>query len=316
MTLPGVDPTLYPFAAHHHTLASGHRLHYVDEGPDQGAAFVSPTAPPTTPTLVMVHGNPSWSFYYRDVIQHFRASRRCLALDHIGMGLSDRPPEHDYAYTLSQRMADFAEWLNAVAPDQMVDLMVHDWGGAIALSWAARHPKRVRKLIITNTWAFPLPAGRGLPLGLKFARSGLGRWLIRRANAFSALAATRLGTRKRLPPAVARGLTAPYRGHPERRLATLKFVEDIPLTATDPAYSILKDTEARLPALNDHAMLLAWGMHDWVFTPEVLALWQGHFPSAEVACYDEAGHYLNEDAGPMLIQRIATFLQEPPRSAA
>lgn len=304
MTPPSVDPALYPFSSHHHRLASGHQLHYLDEGPSQEKDNNTASAPP----LVMVHGNPSWSFYYRDLIQHFRTSRRCLAPDHIGMGWSDRPSEQGYNYTLSQRMADFAEWLDAVAPDQVIDLMVHDWGGAIAISWAARNPERVRRLIITNTWAFPLPPGRGLPFGLKFARSRLGRFLIHRANAFSGLAATRLGTQHKLPKSVADGLTAPYRGHPSRRLATLKFVEDIPLGPDDPAYAVLQETEQRLPALKDHPILLAWGTHDWVFTPEVLALWQGHFPDAQVTCYDEAGHYLNEDAGQALIDRVAAFL--------
>lgn len=300
MAIAGVDPTLYPFTSRWLSLEAGHRLHYLDEG----------EAGPTqrAPALVMVHGNPSWSFYYRNVIQHFRASRRCLALDHIGMGLSDRPNDQAYHYSLGQRLSDFSAWMDAVAPDQVVDLMVHDWGGAIALSWAARHPQRVRRLIITNTWAFPLPSDRGLPLGLRFARSALGRWLIHRANAFSGLAATGLGTRHTLPRAVAQGLTAPYRGHPSRRLATLRFVEDIPLSASDPAYPILAETEQRLPALQSHPILLAWGLRDWVFTQEVLELWQQHFPRAEVARYPDAGHYLNEDAGQALIDRIEAFL--------
>ncbi|MGB0514460.1 MAG: alpha/beta fold hydrolase, partial [Wenzhouxiangellaceae bacterium] len=219
------DRSLYPFESRYHRLASGHRMHFVDHG--------DPAAPP----VIMVHGNPTWSFYYRELIRGLSDQHRCLAPDHVGMGLSDRPDDADYEYSLARRVEDFGEWLDAVEPERPIDLVVHDWGGAIGMAWAARHPERIRRLVILNTWAFTIPDDAELPGALKFARTGLGAFLIRRFNAFSGLA-VRMATEHKLEPAVARGLVAPYRLGPASRLATLRFVQDIPLSPDDPGWAV------------------------------------------------------------------------------
>ncbi|HMA98860.1 MAG TPA: alpha/beta fold hydrolase, partial [Wenzhouxiangella sp.] len=168
------------------------KLHFLDQG--------SPSSQP----VVMVHGNPTWSFYYRNLIHALSSTHRCLVPDHIGMGLSDRPSDADYDYTLQSRVDDFGAWMNEVEPEREIDLVVHDWGGAIGLSWAVRNPQRVRRVLILNTWAFNIPAGRSLPGSLKFARTRLGAFLIHRFNAFSGLA-IRMATANRLDPEVASG---------------------------------------------------------------------------------------------------------------
>ncbi|MGK7296665.1 MAG: alpha/beta fold hydrolase, partial [Candidatus Wenzhouxiangella sp. M2_3B_020] len=140
--LPGLDTSLYPFDNHFHELPSGHLMHFVDEGRVEG-----------TP-VVMVHGNPTWSFYYRNVISALCGERRCLAPDHIGMGRSDRPDESAYEYTMASRVADFGHWLDEVEPDREIDIVAHDWGGAIAMAWAVQNPERVRRIVLLNTWAF------------------------------------------------------------------------------------------------------------------------------------------------------------------
>jgi len=291
----GVDPALFQFASHYHRLASGHRMHYVDEGP----ADAQP--------VVMVHGNPTWSFYWRELIAGLGDGFRRLAPDHVGMGLSDRPDDADYDYTLARRVADFGEWLNAVAPDRPIDLVVHDWGGAIGMSWAAAHPQRVRRIVITNTWAFTIPDEVGLPAALKFARTPLGAFLVRRFNAFSGLA-VRMATARRLAPNVARGLIAPYRGAPSRRLATLRFVQDIPLTREDPAWAVLAETERRLPGLASKPVRILWGRRDFVFNDVVLERWKQVFPDAEVDSLADAHHYVMEDAPERIVPRVAEFL--------
>ncbi|NBB93413.1 MAG: alpha/beta fold hydrolase [Gammaproteobacteria bacterium] len=287
---------LFPFERHYHSQSAGHRMHYVDEGPVDGRP------------VVMVHGNPTWSFYYRNVILALREQRRCLAPDHVGMGLSDRPDEADYDYTMASRVEDLGHWLDEVEPEREIDLVVHDWGGAIAMAWAVQNPERVGRIVLLNTWAFTIPPDEPLPFALKFARTGLGGFLINRFNAFSGLA-TRLATARRLDPAVAHGLTAPYRGSPDRRLATLRFVQDIPLKESDPAWSVLSETEQHLDRLADKPIKFIWGAKDFVFDDRVLDMWREIWPQAEVEYLEDAGHYVLEDAPGRVVEGIAAFLR-------
>ncbi|GAB4170058.1 MAG: alpha/beta fold hydrolase [Wenzhouxiangellaceae bacterium] len=272
-------------------------MHYLDEGPREARP------------VVMVHGNPTWSFYYRNVVTALRGTRRCLVPDHVGMGLSDRPGDDRYRYTLAQRVEDFTGWMDAVAPGQCVDLVVHDWGGAIGLAWAVRHPGRVRRIVILNTWAFTIPDDVRLPRALALARNRLGAWLILNFNAFARMA-TRMATTARLDRAVARGLVAPYEGAPQRRLATLRFVQDIPLKPDDPAWSVLSATEAGLARLADHPLLIVWGGQDFVFNDRVLERWREVFPEAEVDYLAAAGHYVLEDAAEHVVERIRDFVAD------
>jgi haloalkane dehalogenase len=271
-------------------------MHHLDEGSTDD------------PPVVMVHGNPTWSFYYRNLVDALKSGHRCLVPDHIGMGLSDRPDDSDYRYTLQSRLDDLGHWLDAVEPERRIDLVVHDWGGAIGMSWAARHPERVRRIVLLNTWAFNIPEGEGLPTSLKFARTRLGGFLINRFNAFAGLA-TRMATATSLEPEVARGLVGPYQGSPAQRLATLRFVQDIPLTESDPAWPVLAETEARLSSLKDKPILIAWGGRDFVFNDKVLALWKEIYPGARVDYYSDAGHYVLEDAADRIVPEVKAFLE-------
>ncbi len=288
--LPGVSRELYPFDSRIHVLPDGHRMHYLDEGPADGQP------------VVMVHGNPTWSFYYREPVKALRERFRCLVPDHVGMGLSDRPGDDVYDYTLASRVRDLGHWLDAVEPDRPVDLVVHDWGGAIALTWAVAHPQRV---CCSTPGSIPDPSD--LPRSLAFARTRPGAFLIGRFNAFAAMAA-RVATRRRLAKSVARGLVAPYRGGPQRRLATLRFVQDIPLRESDPAWPVLADTEQRLEVLADKPALICWGGKDFVFNDRVLARWREVFPDARVEYLADAGHYVLEDAASRIVPLIRNHL--------
>ncbi|NEP61984.1 MAG: alpha/beta fold hydrolase [Symploca sp. SIO2G7] len=287
----GLEPALYPFQRKLHALAFGHHLHYVDEGPSDGQP------------VVMLHGNPTWSFYYRKVVQKLNNHFRCLVPDHIGMGLSDRPSDSDYNYTLKSRVEDLTKWLDAVAPDRPIDLIVHDWGGAIGMSWAVQNPERVRRIVLLNTWAFNIPKDERLPRSLSFARTGLGGFLINRFNAFSGLA-TRMATVGKLDKEIAHGLVAPYLGKPEQRLATLRFVQDIPLKQTDPAWAVLAETEKNLHRLADKPIYIGWGANDFVFNDRVLEEWRKHYPNAKIDYMKNVGHYTLEDAEPDFFDRI------------
>ncbi|MDP9434360.1 MAG: alpha/beta fold hydrolase [Actinomycetota bacterium] len=295
----------WPYAEHR-VRVGGHEMAYVDEGSG------SP--------VLLVHGNPTWSFYYRALLAALPPlGLRAIAPDHVGMGRSDKPGPQDYPHTLSRRVADFADFVDGLGLTEPVSLVVHDWGGAIALSWAVDNVDRVDRLVVLNTGAFPLPRGKGVPWMLQAARLPVvGDLLIRRLNAFS-LGAVVLGTGRPVLPAEARaGLLAPYDG-PGARVAVSRFVQDIPVRPSDPAYPVLARTEQRLPLLRDKPALVCWGMKDPVFDAPVLDHLLSLLPQAEQAGqvhrYADAGHFVLEDAADRIVPLVTRFL-DPARPAA
>lgn len=292
--MPTIDRDLYPFTGHFFDAGGGVRMHYLDEGHG--------------PPVVMVHGNPTWSFYFRDLVTRLRDRYRCIVPDHVGCGLSDKPPASRYPYSLERRVADLTALLDHLNLDRDVTLVVHDWGGMIGTAWAARFPDRVKRLVVLNTAAFPLPKSKRLPLSLWVARNTtLGAVLVRGFNLFCRAAAKWCAVRRPLSPAVRRMYLAPYDSW-ANRVAVLKFVQTIPLTGHDPGYAVVADTEARLPRLVDKPVLICWGMRDFVFDEAFLDEWRAKFPKAEVHRYEDAGHYILEDAGEEVGLRIEEFL--------
>jgi Predicted hydrolases or acyltransferases (alpha/beta hydrolase superfamily) len=286
---------LYPFESHH-ALVGKHNMHYLDEGEGE--------------PVVMLHGNPTWSFFYRDLVLGLRDKFRCLALDHLGCGFSDKPQK--YEYMLQNHIDNLERWIEIVLPpadwnNSAFDLVVHDWGGPIGMGYAVRHPERIKRLVILNTSSFV--AGT-MPARIKLCRTpALGEILVRGFNAFAGLA-TRMTTKKPLSDQVKKGFLLPYNSW-ANRVAVYNFVKDIPLRKGMPTYDVLAGISAKLAdALKDKPMLIQWGMRDWCFTPFFLKLWKERFPDAEVDEYD-AGHYLLEDAGEEIITRVRDFLERP-----
>ena len=148
----------------------------------------------------MVHGNPTWSFLYRNVIDSLRGSHRVIVPDHIGCGLSDKPDDSRYSYTLESRVDDLESLLEHLGLDRELTLILHDWGGMIGMTYAARHPERIARLVVTNTAAFHLPVSKRLPRVLSFCRSSpLAAGLVRGANAFC-LGTALIGCKRRMMP--------------------------------------------------------------------------------------------------------------------
>jgi haloalkane dehalogenase len=291
--MPTIDPALYPFAGHLFD-AGGVRLHYLDEG--------------SGPPVVMLHGNPTWSFYYRDLVLRLRDRYRCVVPDHVGCGLSDKPDESRYPYTLDRRVQDLTALIDHLRLDRDVTLVLHDWGGMIGSAWATRFPERVKRLVVLNTAAFPLPPGKKLPLSLWVGRNtAIGPVLIRGLNLFCRLAAEWCVVRRPLPPAVRRMYLAPYDSW-ANRVAVLRFVQTIPLKPGDPGYDIVAATERGLATLRDRPVLICWGMRDFVFDHHFLAEWERHFPAAAARRFEDAGHYVLEDAGEEVGLRVEEFL--------
>lgn len=288
----------YDFPASFFQHRSGHRQHFVDVG--QG------------PTLLMLHGNPSWSYYYRHLLNALSGEYRCIAPDHIGMGRSDKPAADRYDYHLAQRVDDLDALIEHFVaerglPKGGLTLVLHDWGGMIGMAWAVRHPERVARLVILNTGAFPNPKAERLPAALRLVRdSALGAWLVTRFNAF-AWGAARFGVCRRLAPDVQAALLSPY-DSPAHRIATLKFVQDIPLAPADRGFELVRATGAALAQFADRPAAIFWGLRDFVFDQGFLAVWRKLLPAARVATYADAGHYVLEDAHERIVPELRSFL--------
>jgi pimeloyl-ACP methyl ester carboxylesterase len=289
-SIPAWLKPLYPFTPAVFRTPAGARMSYVDEGPRTDSA------------IVLVHGNPTWSFYYRNLIRQLSPARRCIAPDHIGMGLSDKPQNHDYS--LAGRIADLFALIENLGLKQ-VDLVVHDWGGAVGFGWAVEHEPMVGKIVILNTAAFP---SLRIPWRIALCRlPGWGAWLVRGLNGFAG-PALRLAMRRRaLTPDERRAYLFPYDCW-ANRVAIHRFVQDIPLELDHPSRPTIERIARGLPRLALKPKLIGWGGKDFCFNDHFLARWRELYPQAEVEYRAEAGHYVLEDTGPDFTQRICAFL--------
>lgn len=308
MTLPADLPD-YPFAAQRFQVRPGIGMSYLDEGPRDGEI------------VLMLHGNPSWSYYWRRLVLSLRdpssgKAYRCIVPDHVGMGLSDKPDdaataEPRYDYTLQSRIDDLDALLAHLGVAGPITLAVHDWGGAIGFGWGLRHAARIRRLVILNTAAFPLPPGKPLPRRLRLGRdSAIGTGLIRGFNAFAAGAA-RMGVARAMPPPVRRAYLAPYDSW-RNRIATSRFVQDIPLGPGDAAWPLVEAMGAALPGYADRPAFIGWGLRDFVFDRHFLQGFIEALPEAQVHAFEDAGHYVLEDKAAELVPAIRRFLDSQP----
>jgi haloalkane dehalogenase len=294
----------YPFTPHRLEVRPGIALSYLDEGPRDGEV------------VVMLHGNPSWSYYWRHLVLGLRDRYRCIVPDHVGMGLSDKPDDARdasprYDYTLRSRVEDLTALLEHLGITGPVTLAVHDWGGMIGLGWALSHMPQVRRLVVLNTATFPLPAAKPMPRALAFGRdSALGALAIRGFNAFAAIASY-LGVARRMPSAVRRAYVAPYDSW-AHRIATLRFVQDIPLREGDPAWALVDEAGRRLHELADRPVFIGWGLRDFVFDRHCLDTFTAALPDAEVHAFEDADHYVLEDKHAVLVPMIRAFLERHP----
>ena len=287
----------YPFQSHY-LPCRGFRYHFLDEGRGD--------------PVVMIHGNPTWSFYFRSLVQALAPGYRVLVPDHLGCGLSDKPGEAAYDFRLSSRIADLEHFLAFQQLQRPITLVLHDWGGMIGMAYAVRHPERIGRIILMNTAAFHLPPGKRLPFRLRLIRNlkALATPSVLGGNLFAA-AALRMASHRGLAPDVREGLTAPYDCW-QHRLATLKFVQDIPLNPEDPSYPIVSHVACNLHTLTHLPMLICWGIHDFVFDADMLAEWRRRFPKAEIRTFAGAGHYVLEDEPEQVQFYVNRFLKRHP----
>lgn len=280
--------TLYPFTPKSFVI-NGLAMSYLDEG--------------TGPVIVMLHGNPTWSFYYRNLVLALRSEFRVIVPDHMGCGLSAKPQQ--YPYTLDTHINNLAALITHLGITDL-SLMVHDWGGAIGMGFAGRHPEMIRSLVITNTAAF---RSKRIPWRIWLCRlPWLGALLVRGCNGFARPAVTMAVARK-LSCEVAQGYLAPYNSW-RNRVAIYGFVRDIPLDENHRSWSVLSSVEANLAKLRSKPMLVLWGGRDFCFDNVFYAEWLKRFPEARRHYFAGAGHYLLEDAGDEIEPMVRDFFRE------
>jgi len=280
---------LYPFATHTFVTPGCERMNYVDEGQGDEA-------------VLMLHGNPTWSFYYAALIKAVAPQLRCIAPDHIGMGLSDKP--QDYDYRLETRIAD-VEALVAKLALKRVHLVVHDWGGAIGFGFAARHLELIGRIVVLNTAAFPSPHIPGRIAVCKWPL--IGPLIVRGANGFAGPAITMSMHRRKLTPAEKRGLLLPYDSW-AHRVAVSAFVQDIPMSVDHPSWQTLQQVEQGIAQFTNRPALIVWGGRDFCFNDHFYAEWTQRLPQAKKVYLKDAGHYVLFDADTEIVPQIAAFL--------
>jgi pimeloyl-ACP methyl ester carboxylesterase len=275
------------------------RMHYVDEGSRDGSP------------VVLLHGNPTWAFLYRNFIPHLvEAGHRAIAVDHLGFGRSEKPDRPEL-YTIERHCRRLDALLESL---DLTDATVvpQDWGGPIGLWWATRHPERLRGLFILNTFAHRPRSEVSLPLPLRLFRTPLiGEVMVKGLDLFKRVFLFRAGVvhHGRLTAEVKQA----YRGpHPNwsSRTPILVFPRQIPSGPEGEVSDLLAEIEGGLERdFRSKPVGIAWAMKDIAFTPQVLEqLWLNTFPDATVLRLDDAGHYLQEDAHERIVPELLSFL--------
>ncbi len=281
----------YPFASHYFSIDSHNRIHYVDEGSGD--------------VIVMVHGNPTWSFYYRRLIALLSKTHRVIAVDHLGCGLSDKPQDYDYSL---QNHIDNLDSLLKHHEVNTFSLCVHDWGGAIGFGVAAKNAGSLTRALVLNTAAF---RSRRIPLRISVCRWPLvGEVLVRGLNGFAGPAVS-MAVSKRMDKEVAAAYLAPYDSW-QNRVAVSSFVRDIPLSIEHPSYETLVSVEKGLEKLQEQQLplLICWGGKDFCFNKHFFDEWCTRFPHAETHYFEKGGHYILEDKWAEIAALAEPFFME------
>ena len=279
----------YPFKSNFVDLEVA-RMHYLDEGD----GF----------PILMLHGNPTWSFYYRNLVKALSGKYRCIVPDHVGCGLSDKP--QNYNYTLDTHINNILRLMDELKPEKL-NLVLHDWGGPIGFGLAVRLPELINRIVILNSAAF---TDSFIPLRIAACRIPfIGEIAVRRLNLF-VHAARFMATSKTLglTGEILKGFLFPYRSYNDR-VAIYRFIKDIPMRSDHVSYPVLKKIENNLNLFKNRKIALIWGCRDFCFTTHFLEWWQKIFPKARSFAFKTAGHYVLEDARDEVIKHISEFFK-------
>ena len=298
MAVAEVDWTFggtWPYEPHWFTTSDGIRLHYVDEGPRDGQP------------VVMLHGQPTWSYLYRHFIRALaEAGFRAVAHDQMGFGRSDKPSDPE-DYTIQRHATQFAELMAHLDLDAVTPV-VQDWGGPVGLAWAVEHPERVRRLVLFNTWpgSETFPDYPEAPLFFKVLRSRVGNaLLVRRGQVFTRVFLFKGG--QKLDEQARAAYLAPHASL-ESRAGVGRYPQLIPWDAGSPTLPLGRRTAEGLARLRGKPVLICWPRKDRAFKAKTLAWWKSQFPDAEAHEFD-AGHFIQEDAHQHVVPVLIDWLR-------
>ena len=281
-----VDRQAYPFQSRYVRLSPG-EMHYLDIG--------------TGEPVLLVHGTPTWSFEYRHLIAALSTRFRCIAPNHFGFGLSERPP--GFAYTPEAHADALAEFVETLGLDRLT-LVVHDFGGPIALPLALRSSPAVARVVVLNSWAWPLDDDPQLARAARLIGGAAGRWLYKYANIeFRLIMPSAYGDRRKLTKAIYRQYSEVFRDRHARGQVLHTLATS--LLGSRNHYQSLLDGMATLRRL---PVLIVWGMKDSFFKPHYLARWQLLLPGATIVPLPDAGHWPHEEDPTGVVEAIERFL--------
>lgn len=271
----------YPFKSHFFSTSVGN-MHYVDEGEGD--------------PIVFVHGNPSWSFEFRNLIKDLSTTNRCIAPDHIGFGLSDKPSE--WSYLPVEHAKNFEQLMESLDLEK-ITLIVGDWGGPIGLSYAIAHPEKIRNLVVTNTWIWSVENDLYFQAFSGFMGGPLGKWLIEKYNFFANnVVKAAFGDKRKLTSEIHNHYLMPL-SNPEDRKGNWTFPQQIIDSS-----QWLNELWDKSHTLASKEILLAWGMKDIAFRKTELNRWTRAFPNANMIRFDDAGHFVSEEKPDELLVEI------------
>lgn len=282
----------FPFRSKFHAV-EGVRLAYVDEGRGE--------------PVVLLHGNPTWGYLYRKFIPPLARTNRVIVPDHMGFGRSDKPLDPS-RYRLARHIANL-ESLLLKQDVRNATLVMQDWGGPIGLGFAVRHPDRIKRLVIMNTWAGVIPAGTRIH-GLleQFRQPGVGEALVQGLNLFvEGFLPAGIHKKERVTAGLMRAYRAPFPDW-NSRVGILAFPRDIVVGDDHPSAPAMHEIAQKLPTLKV-PVLLIWAMKDAAFPKAMIGFWQKIYPHAQLHTLENAGHYLQEDEPEQIVGLIKEFLK-------
>ncbi len=280
-----LDRSEYPFTNRTFAHPDG-RIHYVDEG--QG------------PIILFVHGTPDWSFGFRHLVKDLQTNYRCVAIDHLGFGLSDKPAHADYTVAAhALRLQDLIDHLQLKA----LTLVVTDFGGAIGLQHALEHPTNVERIVLYNSWMWDLMPDKRFSRPSAIMNSAFGRFLyLRLGFSVHVMMPSAYGDKSKLT----KRIHAHFKhALPDARSRTATFSCVQEIGAAGPFWNA---QWAKVERLGNIPVLLCWGLKDRFFPIDLLERWNKALPHASVRAYTEAGHFVHEEAPAELAEDIRAFL--------
>ena len=287
-----LDRELYPFESRFVNI-DGNKLHYVDEGVGE--------------TIVFVHGTPEWSFAYREIIKALRSQHRCVAVDLLGFGLSDKPAAADYSCeTHAARLQKFIQHLQL----KDVTLVANDFGGGISLGYAIANPSNVAKVVLINTWMRSLKDDPHYAGPARIMNSWLGKFLYKQMNfPVNTIMPAAYGNKRHLTKQIHNHYKQPLsKGH---RHATFAFAKQ--LMEASPWW---ESNWQKLDTLAGKPFLFFWGMKDKFVPPAELTRWQKKLPDALFTTFDDAGHFVHEEKASEISKAIDLFMKSKTVNAA